>query len=266
MPVHFLRADPAYGSPINEVDTVRVYFDNRPRDVKITEASRYVSKAIVRGNTVEVSIAHPISKPYIHFTVSWGGGKKRLAYEFIPQPLPYVKVRTDPPVGSSIHDVERITLYLDDIPADVEIWNASSKSIGVPLVKGKRVEVPLRQPIGSPYISFTVAWDSGRTHLRYRDETQDPPRFLRSDPPIGSSIGDVERIILHYDKILIDFDMWEAEGLGEPIIKGKRVEIRLMHPIKKSVIKSLVSGKGKNKRRSRGDFLEYTNEVSDQEE
>lgn len=254
--MNFLRADPPKGSPINKVETITLYFDNRPTHVKITKASRYVSQAIVRGNTVEISIAHPISSPYVHFTVSWIGGKKRLVYAF--EPLPFVKVRTDPPSSKSIHDVETITLYFDRIPMDVEIWNVSSKSIGEPIVKDKTVEIPLTHPIKTPYVSFTVAWDTGRTHLNFKNETLIPPRFLRADPPEGSSINGVDTIILYFDKKPTDVSMLREKGIGEPIIKGKTVEIPITHPIEKPSILLIFSWKDTNKGKYRSSSVKYT--------
>ena len=263
--MNFLRADPPDGSPINKVETITLYFDNRPTHVKITKASRYVSKAIVRGNTVEISITHPIGSPHVHFTVSWTGGKKKqLIYEF--EPLPFLKVRTDPPSSKSIHDVETITLYLDKMPTDVEIWNASSKSIGAPIVKGKTVEVPITHPIKTPYVSFTVAWDTGRTHLNFKNETLIPPRFLRADPPDGSSINGVDTIILYFDKIPTDVSMLREKGIAEPIIKGKMVEIPITHPIEKPSTLLVFSWKDPSKREYRSSSLKYTNEILEEKE
>ena len=262
--MNFLRSDPPDLSPINKVETITLYFDNRPTKVKITQASRYVSKAIVKGNTVEISITHPIGSPYVHFTTSWTGGKKRLVYEFVP--LPFVKVPTDPPSSKSIHDVDTITLFLDKTPTDVEIWNSSSKSIGAPIVKGKTIEVPITHPIKTPYASFTVAWDTGRTHLNFKNETLIPPRFLRADPPDGSSIIGVDPIKLYFDKIPTDVSMLREKGIGEPIIKGKTVEIPITHPIEKPSILLVFSWKDPSKREYRSSSLKYTNEILEEKE
>ena len=83
VPVNFLRADPPNQSSIVGVDTITLYFDNRPTHVKIMKASWCISKAIVKGNTVEVSRNPTRRSPYIGFTVRWRDGNQQLNYKTI---------------------------------------------------------------------------------------------------------------------------------------------------------------------------------------
>lgn len=75
---NLLRADPPDGNSIVGVDTITLYFDARPTNVKITDAATCISKVIVSGNTVEVSITDPKGPlRYTPLTVWWSTSKKR---------------------------------------------------------------------------------------------------------------------------------------------------------------------------------------------
>ena len=155
MKAKYLRTDPPESTSIHDTDTITLYFDNRPTDVKITKASEEITKAIVRGNTVEISNTHPGGKPYIHFTVTWRDGKKRLEYPNRDPAYREAKfLRADPPDRSSIIGVNTVILYFHDIPIDFKIRKSTSKSIGAPIVKDNTVEIPITHPIREPTIGF----------------------------------------------------------------------------------------------------------------
>ena len=89
MPVNFLRADPPSGSLITDTDTLTLYFDNRPRHVHILQAPSYISRAIVKGNTVEVSCKPTKTTrmfPTMSFRVKWTDGNQLLYYKNFVRP------------------------------------------------------------------------------------------------------------------------------------------------------------------------------------
>lgn len=164
-PVKFLRAVPPLGSLITDTDTIILYFDNRPKAVKIMKLDRHISKAIVKGNTVEIS-----PNPQTHsrarklggstiFWVKWTDGNHYIHYKnFIPpEDRPANFLRADPPSGSPISDVDALVLYFDAVPFDVEIRDASSR-VGPPIVGDKTVEVPITHPIKEGSLGFSVVW------------------------------------------------------------------------------------------------------------
>ena len=80
MPAQFVKSEPELGESVFDVDTVIIYFDTRPTDVKITNASKQVEKAVVRGNTVEVSINQPALGHHVEFTIAWADGEQSLVF------------------------------------------------------------------------------------------------------------------------------------------------------------------------------------------
>lgn len=165
--MNLLRSEPLNSHSIFGVDTIILYFDNRPTEVKITEASEYVSKAIVTGNTVEISITQPIVEDGIRFKVTWADGVKwfrYLTFELMPEDVPANFLRADPPDGSSIAGVDAVTVYLDNVPHDAKYYNWTSEDFGEVIVKGKTIEFTIPHPITEPSISFTVSW-SGKSKI-----------------------------------------------------------------------------------------------------
>lgn len=159
--VNFLRSDPTEGFSIIGVDTIILYFDNRPTDVKIKEASEEITKAIVKGNTVEISIKQPVFVPDIHFTVTWAGGKVLLYYLNEPDDTVADFRRSDPADGSSIIGVETVRVSLNTHPRNVKCYNHTSESfIEDVTVLHSMIEFPVPHPIKEPSISFTVSWTS----------------------------------------------------------------------------------------------------------
>ena len=157
-----MRSDPKADFSIIGIKTITLYFDNRPTDVKITEASRYVNKAIVKGNTVEVSLTHPIIAPYIHFTVSWQGGKKKLIYPNDPDDAVGDFLRADPPDGSSIVGVKKVRIWLDRSPSkNVKCYSHTSESFIKDIrISNNMIQFRVPHPIEEPSIRFTVSWTS----------------------------------------------------------------------------------------------------------
>lgn len=167
MPVNLLRSEPLDSHSIFGVDTIILYFDNRPTEVKITEAPEYVSKAIVTGNTVEISITQPIVKDHIQFKVTWADGVEWFGYqtfELMPEDVPANFLRADPPDSSSIVGISTVTVYLDSVPDDAKYYNWTSENFGEVIVKGKTIEFTVPHPIKAPSISFTVSW-SGKSEI-----------------------------------------------------------------------------------------------------
>lgn len=161
MSVNFLRSDPKEGFSIIGVETITLYFNNRPTDVKITEASEEIHQAIVKGNTVEVSLTQPVFVPDIQFTVTWAGGKVRLFYLNEPDNAVADFRRSDPADGSSIVGVEKIRVSLSTHPKNIKIYNHTSESfIEDVTVLHNMIEFRVPHPIKEPSISFTVSWTS----------------------------------------------------------------------------------------------------------
>ena len=171
--MNFLRSEPKAGFSIIGVKTIRLYFANRPSDVKLTEASRYVSKAVVKGHTVEVSIAQPVIAPYIHFTVSWSGGKVKLTYPNDHDDAVGVFLRSYPADGGSIVGVKRVRVWVASGTANnVKCYDHASESfIEDVRVINNMIEFPVPHPIEVPSVRFTVSWTS-------RDKTGENSKSL----------------------------------------------------------------------------------------
>lgn len=165
MPVKFLRAEPPLGTLITDTDPILLYFDNRPRHVQIMKAPYYISKAIVKDNTVEISqTPEAISRPRrfagMSFWVKWTDGNQRVYYKnFVRPPEDRVAsfLRADPLRGSSMRAIDTVVLYFDAVPFDVEI-RPSLPNVGHPIIRGKTVEVPITHPIKEPSLNFRVVW------------------------------------------------------------------------------------------------------------
>ena len=165
MPVAFLRSEPPVGSWITDTDTIILYFQNRPKHVKIMKYDRHISQAIVKGNTVEIS-PNPQTRSRSRklggrtsFRVKWTDGNQYLSYKnsVPPEDRPASFLRADPPGDSSISDVGTVVLYFDAVPLDVEIPR-SPPNVGPPIVSGKTVEVPILPPIRERFVRFSVVW------------------------------------------------------------------------------------------------------------
>ena len=92
MPVKLIRVEPPLGNLITDTDTITLYFDNRPRHVKIVNAPNYIiSKVIVKGNTVEI-FQNPKTFSWarrfggISFWVKWTDGNQFLYYKNFVHP------------------------------------------------------------------------------------------------------------------------------------------------------------------------------------
>ena len=161
MPVNFLRSDPKEGFSIIGVETITLYFDNRPTDVKITKASEEIHQAIVKSNTVEVSLTQPVFVPDIQFTVTWAGGKVMLFYLNEPDDAVADFLRSDPADGDSIVGVENVRVSLSTHPKNVKCYNHTSESfIEDVTIFSNTIKFPVPHPIKEPSISFTVSWTS----------------------------------------------------------------------------------------------------------
>ena len=171
MPVNLLRSDPADGFSIIGVETIRLYFDNRPTDVKITEASEDIHRAIVKGNTVEVSITQPVFARYIHFTITWSGGKARLVYPNDPDDHIADFLMAWPADGSSIVGVNEIQVCVGGIPENAKCYNHTSESFIDVGTFTNTIYIDVPHPIREPSISFTVSWTS-------RDKTKQNSKKL----------------------------------------------------------------------------------------
>ena len=86
MPVKLIRVEPPRGSLITDTDTITLYFNNRPKHVKVVNAPNYIiSKAIVKGNTVEI-FQNPKTFSWarrfggISFWVKWTDGNQRILF------------------------------------------------------------------------------------------------------------------------------------------------------------------------------------------
>lgn len=165
MPVNFLRSDPADGFSIIGVETIRLYFDNRPTDVKITKASEDIHRAIVKGNTVEVSITQPVFARYIHFTITWSGGTARLVYPNNPDDHIADFLMAWPANGSPIVSVNEIQVCVGGVPKNPKCYNHTSESFIDVRTFSNTIYIEVPHPIKEPSISFTVSWTS-------RDETK----------------------------------------------------------------------------------------------
>ena len=165
MPVNLLRSDPAGGFSIIGVETITLYFNNRPTDVKITEASEDIHQAIVRGNTIEVSIIQPVFVPYIHFTITWNGGKARLVYPNDPDDHIADFLMSWPADGSSIDGVDEIQVCVGGVPENAKCYNHASESFIDVRTFSNTIYINVPHPIREPSISLTVSWTS-------RDETK----------------------------------------------------------------------------------------------
>ena len=174
VPVNFLRSEPKAGFSIIGVETIRLYFDNRPSDVKITQASEDITQAIVKSNTVEVSLKQPVFMPDIYFTVTWTGGKKRLIYPNSPDDVAGDVIRVEPADGSSIVGVKNVQVFLDwGDPRNVKCYDHTSESfIEDVTVFTNMIKFPVPHPIEEDSIRFTVSWTS-------RDGTVENSRELR---------------------------------------------------------------------------------------
>ena len=159
MPAKFVRSEPEEGYSVFGVDPIVLYFDNRPTHVKITGVLEHINKAIVRGNTVEVSIRQPPLARFIEFTVAWAGGKQGLIFD----PKRDVNVPAEvwaviPADGSSIVGVNTIRLFLTRIPTNAKYYNHTSESFGKVTTVSNTIEFDVPHPIEEPSISFTVSW------------------------------------------------------------------------------------------------------------
>lgn len=176
MPVKFLRSEPPVGSWITDTDTIILYFQNRPKHVKIMKYDRHISQAIVKGNTVEIS-PNPQTRSrsrklggQTSFWVKWTDDNQYLYYKnFVPpEDRPTSFLRADPPGDSSIRAIDTVVLYFDAVPFDVEIPR-SPPNVGPPIVRGKTVEIPITHPIRERSLGFSVVWWS--ESKRKYDET-----------------------------------------------------------------------------------------------
>ena len=165
MPVEFLRSEPPVGSWITDTDPIILYFQNRPKQVKILKHDCHISQAIVKGNTVEIS-PNPQTRSRLRklggwttFWVKWTDGNQYLSYKNFVRPEDRTAsfLRADPPGGSSIRAIDTVVLYFDAVPFDVEIQSALP-NIGPPIVRGKTVEIPILPPIRERSVRFSVVW------------------------------------------------------------------------------------------------------------
>lgn len=156
VPAQFVKSEPESGASVFDVNTVIIYFDNRPTDVKITNASKQIEAAIVRGNTVEVSINQPALGHHVEFTVAWADGERSLVF---------TTKDTSPEVwdvwpanGSSIIGFKTIRLFLIGIPKNAKYYNHASESFGEVRMISNTLEFDVPHFINRPSISFTVSW------------------------------------------------------------------------------------------------------------
>jgi hypothetical protein len=133
--------------------------------VKIKGASKQIEKAIVRGNTVEVSIDQPVHKPHIQFTVTWSDGKKGLIFTTRSNTPPDVW-HVYPPEGSSIVGVNTIRLFFTDVPKNAKYYNHVSESFSEATTISNTIEFDVPHPIREPSISFTVSWSGKDESVR----------------------------------------------------------------------------------------------------
>ena len=174
VPVNFLRSDPAWGFSIIDVETITLYFDNRPRDVKITEAAAEVRQVIVKGNTVEISLTQPIFVPDIGFTVTWTGGKRTLTYFNNPDDAVGEFLKARPAKGGSIVGVDTVRVYVGGVALHAKCYNHTSESFieGVTTFNFfNTIDIPIPHPIKEPSIRLTVSWTS-------RDKTAEKSKTL----------------------------------------------------------------------------------------
>lgn len=165
MSAKFVRSEPAEGNTVFDVDTVVLYFDNRPTDVKIKEASKYIEQAIVKNNTIEISIDHPISKHYIEFIVTWADGERWLQFPTKSNAPPDVW-DVYPDDGSSVVGVNTVRLYLTDVPKNAKYYNHASESLGEATTISNTIEFDVPHLIEGPSISFTVSWSGKDESMR----------------------------------------------------------------------------------------------------
>lgn len=92
MPAKLIRVDPPRDSLITDTDTITLYFDNRPKHFKVVNAPYYISKAILKDNTVEIFQTPKTVSKYrrfggTSFWVKWTDGNQWLYYKhFVHSP------------------------------------------------------------------------------------------------------------------------------------------------------------------------------------
>ena len=170
MPAKFVRSEPEQGDSVFGIDPIILYFDNRPTDVKITGVLEHIDKAVVRDNTVEVSIDQPPFARFINFTVTWAGGKQRLIFDTNRN----VNVSPDvmnviPADSSSIVGVDTIRLFFTLRPTNAKYYNHTSESFGEVTTDTNMVEFDVPHPIEEASISFTVSW-TGKDGLVWKSK------------------------------------------------------------------------------------------------
>lgn len=163
-PVNFLRVDPKNGFSLIGVDTVILYFDNRPTDVKMMGTLSAVQQTIVKDNTVEISVKQPIVGPRTHFTVTWNSGLQSQSLVYVNSPvnvLPEV-LRVEPPDGSSIVGVRRINVWFDEVPANVKYYDHALEGFSEVLdwAVTQAFSIKVSHPIEGPSVSYTISWTS----------------------------------------------------------------------------------------------------------
>ncbi len=92
MPAKLIRVDPPRDSLITDTDTITLYFDNRPKHFKVVNAPYYISKAILKDNTVEIfqtpkTVSRARRFGGTSFWVKWTDGNQWLYYKhFVHSP------------------------------------------------------------------------------------------------------------------------------------------------------------------------------------
>ena len=128
--------------------------------MKLTKASEDIQQAIVKGNTVEVSIKQPVFMPSIQFTITWRDGKARLIYPNDPDDHVADFLMAWPADGSSIVDVDEVQVCVGGIPENAKCYNHTSESFMDVRVFSNTIYIDVPDPIRVPSISFTVSWTS----------------------------------------------------------------------------------------------------------
>ncbi|MXY27818.1 hypothetical protein F4Y59_06625 [Candidatus Poribacteria bacterium] len=160
-----MKSEPLEGYSLFGVDTVVLYFDNRPTHVKITGDLDNIERAVVRGNTVEVPINQPPTGRFIDFTVTWADGKQGLIFKTDRDAnAPPDILQVVPPAGSSIVGVDAIRIFFTLRPTDTKYFNHASESFGEVTTITNMVEFAVPHPIKEPSIGFTVSW-TGKDEL-----------------------------------------------------------------------------------------------------
>lgn len=154
-----MRSEPEERYSVFKVNPVVLHFDNRPMFVKIKDFSGHVDRAIVKGNTVEVSINQPAAGPPVVFKVKWFDRERELRFTTDPnENIPADFVRANPPDGSSIVGVDTIRVLLSRRPIDAKYYNHASESFGKVTRSLNSIQFVVPHPIKEPSISFTVSW------------------------------------------------------------------------------------------------------------